>query len=130
MKSSVLVFFFLLVVVAAQNNKRRRPPTASLSARVKLNPKKKNEMLTIQELMHFLPPRNQSSCSLSSRVTTASDYEFCMDKVPIYKRLIDKSFVPRLLKFFIINVLGFVVNCGIMIVFFVYLYRSYQSCQI
>lgn len=107
------------VVVVVSQFKR---PVANLNARVRYKPNK-NDMSKIQDLMKLLPKKPNYS---NSKLTKASDYEYCMDKVPIHKMLLEEAFMPHIVKIFIINTIGFLVNLALLTVSFIYRYVKFN----
>ena len=119
MKQTFLLLCINFGVVFSQFQR----PVTSLNARVQYKPNIKNDMSKIQDLMKLLPKKQHST----SRLTKASDYEYCMDKVPIYKMLLEKAFIPRMLKFFIMETIGFTANLILLTASFICLYRYVKS---
>ena len=96
-------------------------PVTNLNARVQYKPGK-NNMTIIRDLMKKLSIGKQQYSTMSS-ITSASDYEYCMDKVPIHKMLLKEAFIPRMIKFFILSTISFVINLLLLVTSFIYIKR-------
>ena len=82
-------------------------------------------MTIIRDLMKKLSvgKQQQRQYSSISTVTSASDYEYCMDKVPIHKMLLKEAFIPRMLNFFILSTISFVINLLLLSTSFIYIHK-------
>ena len=110
----------LLVMIILPGSQQLKNPTARLTTKVRYKPGT-NDVARIQDLMNLLPPTDQqraavaSSAESLSRLTTASDFDYCADKVPIHYMLLEDVLLPRVWTFFYISIVYSSMNIALLI---------------